>query len=155
MILFGLKTALFKHAFYFETFTRLFLRHFLFESSLFVKDCGFEATRSKTFLEKFWFRIKTCVRWHFGFGATLFRKHSFRSKPFWIPSKVYFEERMLAKHFQAKLKQDFSRALLVSIQDLWWCYFGFGARLSGKLCFRIKTFLERFWSKSKTFCSRN
>ena len=47
--------------------------------------------------EKFWFRIKTCVRWHFGFGA----------------------------------------------------------RLSGKLCFRIKTFLERFWSKSKTFCSRN
>ena len=54
--------------------------------------------------EKFWFRIKTCVRWHFGFGARLFGKHSFRSKPFWIPSKAYFEEWMLAKHVSAKAK---------------------------------------------------
>ena len=56
----GLKTALFKKAFDFEPFTRLFLWHFVFDASLFAKVCGFKATRilSKTLLEKFWFWIK-------------------------------------------------------------------------------------------------
>ena len=77
--------------------------------------------------EKFWFRIKTCVRWHFGFGATLFRKHSFRSKPF-------------LRYFGAKARH-FVRALWIRRKVLF-NHIGREARLSQK---------KKKWIRSKVY----
>ena len=73
-----------------------------------MKDCGFEATRSKTFLEKFWFRIKGDA------GGILDLVRDFLENIVSEANIFVFQARRILKKecwpnmFQPKRKQDFS-----------------------------------------------